>query len=96
MIVHPEAWGKLVTALYRPPSGRFTLPDGYPAVGADGQHSCWVCESLGSLFWAPIDHLRRNHRLARYGVIHDRYLKPLPGESADSSIDKTVDEPVAA
>ena len=85
MVVHPTLFGRLVNVMYAAPVGRnYVLPDGFRA-RRDGPN-CFVCESLGPLFDAPVnmEDGSTTRRLTRYASIQDRWLKPLrdPGDDA--------------
>jgi hypothetical protein len=96
-IAHPDELGKLVNVLRRAPAERFLLPCGRPNVGA-GAAPSWVCESLGSPFRARIEGGGQRTRITQYGVIADKWLRPLRGDPQDEStpVDIVAPQPVEA
>lgn len=82
-IVHPKAYGKLVSVLYAEPHGSFILPDGMPARKSSIGPG-WVCKMLGAPIEAPTD---VGTRLAMYGGIRDVWLRPIrPSEGQDETL----------
>lgn len=71
--------GWIVSVLSATPVGEFLLPDGQLSFSSTGKPS-WTCESLmHSMFNVELDFPKGKRRLARYAVIGDSYLRPLPG-----------------
>lgn len=84
----PHFNGRIVEVLFAPPSGRFKLPDGYPANHEDDR-PCWVLKFIGGPVTAP---LQWGFRQAWYGVGADECLRPLRGDP--DALDQPVeDEP---
>jgi hypothetical protein len=91
IVVHGGRYsGRLVDVLYAAPPHRFELPDGFmhSGVGPCG----WVIHSLGSPFEAPLGYNGlQATRAAMYGVIWDKYLRPLrDGETETHETKRTV------
>lgn len=86
--------GRLVNVLHLAPVGSHRLPDGYPAL--TDKPNCWVIESLGSPFNAPIAITKsvRGTRTAQFGVCPDRHLRPIRGE--ESFDDLRIEEELTA
>lgn len=87
-IVHPSAYGKLVSVLYAAPDGNLILPDGVKAFHSSGERG-WIIQMLGepieAAYWAQG---YRTTRLARYAACADRWLRPIrdPGDDAIDEI----------
>ena len=71
---HPKFNGRIVEVLFAPPSVRFNLPDGYPAVGRLTEPA-WVIKAVGFPWTAELEN--GGKRSAWYGVGPDRALRPL-------------------
>ncbi len=80
--------GKYVTVLSIAPMQTFKLPDGFTGEGANDAES-WIV-----VFQHPfrVQLFPEGYRMTRYGVIKDRYLRPIrPG---DLKLDETTEKEI--
>lgn len=82
-VTHPKYFGWFVTVLHREPDGNYLLPDGY--FGQNRVPNCWIVESLGSAFDAPLG--GGGFRKTIYAAIQDKWLRPIrPSEGQDETL----------
>ena len=74
----PRFLGMIVEVIAPAPLHDFTLPDGYPSVGA-GRPGYWIVRSAGRPFQASIQRASGSvgRRAAEYGIWDDMYLRPI-------------------
>lgn len=84
--------GRIFEVISEAPDGRFTLPDGsLQSSQRHGREPHWILKAVGGPAVAPL--IGGRWRPAVYGIGSDQFLRPLPGDTEDESMETECSVP---